>query len=96
VFFTAPVYFSSLKFQQISDGAAREIPMAWQVYGHVPPAQRVLLFAKLMGLAAMVRRCWNRRGSDEGMTEDFKKVNQIYGLNMCLNMWKTINIDDYR
>ena len=64
-----------LKFQQISDGAAREIPMAWQVYGHVPPAQRVLLFAKLMGLAAMVRRCWNRRGSDEGMTEDFKKVN---------------------
>lgn len=26
-----------------------------QVYGHVPPAQRVLLFAKLMGLTAMVR-----------------------------------------
>lgn len=33
-----------------------------QVYGHVPPAQRVLLFAKLMGLTAMVRSSagWTR------------------------------------
>lgn len=34
--------------------ALKAAPIILQVYGHVPPAQRVLLFAKLMGLAAMV------------------------------------------
>eukprot|EP00435_Cladocopium_sp_Y103_P047012 s384_g13.t1 len=34
--------------------AMKAAPIILQVYGHVPPAQRVLLFAKLMGLAAMV------------------------------------------
>jgi len=34
--------------------ALKAAPIILQVYGHVPPAQRVLLFAKLMGLTAMV------------------------------------------